>query len=314
MQNDIGGLSVGVGGVGEGDAVADLDLVGAGGGGLNVAISGLDLHFADGAVLGVVAGEGLSVGGECGLDPVASHDAGQVHLAGDVLALGDLRCTAGDGEVLGRSRGGDDLASEGGQVAGQGGHLGLSPGPAGGDGEVGQRRGGVVPRRHGEAGSVLGGTVDRDLLGGHGGVSRAGSGLVRRDSGLKNRVARRNLDGGRETVAARVRTGSRHRGPQVQIEVAVLVPVGEEVDLIGQAQVLRGAGNRCDRAGAVPLLVVVQVVEEAQAGIGQLRCGLVLALVDVEGAGPGYPVAVRGGAGPGPLTRHGVRLNGDGGG
>ena len=90
MQDDIGGLSHGVGVVGEGDGVADLDLVGAGGSGLNSAISGLDRHLADGAILGEVAGEDLLAGGECGLDRVASCDAGQVDLAGDVLAWGTL--------------------------------------------------------------------------------------------------------------------------------------------------------------------------------------------------------------------------------
>ena len=91
VQDDIGGVAVGVGGVGKGDGVADLDLVGAGGGGLNSAISRLDLHLADGAILGEVTGEGLLAGGQRGLDCVASRDAGQVDLAGDVLALGDLR-------------------------------------------------------------------------------------------------------------------------------------------------------------------------------------------------------------------------------
>ena len=310
-QDDIGAGSVGVGGVGEGDGVADLDLVGAGGIGLDQEIRGMSLHLNHRPVVDVVAGEGLVAGGQCGLDPVASHDAGQVHLAGDVLALGDLRRSAGDAETLSRSGGRDDLASEGGQVAGQGAHLCLPLGPAGGDGEVRQRGGGVVPRRHGEAGGVLGGAVDPDVLGGHGGVSLAGSGLVRRDGGLKNRVARGDLDGRGETVAARVRTGSRHRGPQIQVEVAALVPLEVEVDLIGQLQVLRSAGNGFDRADGLTQQGVVQLRDGAQLGVHDQGRGLTVAIVDVEGARPGHLVTVLGGAGPGPLARHGVGLNGD---
>ena len=174
-----------------------------------------------------------------------------------------------------------------------------------------QRGGGVVPRRHGEAGGVLGGAVDPDVLGGHGGVSLAGSGLVGRDGGLKNRVARGDLDGGGETVAARVRTGSRHRGPQIQVDVAALVPLEVEVDLIGQLQVLRSAGNGFDRADGLTQQGVVQLRDGAQLGVHDQGRGLTAAIVDVEGARPGHFVTVLGGAGPGPLARHGVGLNGD---
>ena len=262
-------------------------------------------------VLDVVAGEGLVAGGQCGLDPVASHHAAEVHLAGDLLALGDLRRAAGDGETLGRSRGGDDLAAEGGQVAGHRGCLSPPSDASRGDGEVRQDGSGVVPRRHSEAGSVFGGSFDRDLIGGDGGVSRAGRRLVRCDSGPKNSVACGDLDRGCETVAARIHTGRHHSGPEVQIEVAGLVPVGVEVDRIGQFQVLRSAGNSLDRADAVIQQGVVQLGDGAQSGVRHQGRWLALALVDVEGARPGHFVTVRGGAGPGPLVRHGVGLNGD---
>ena len=50
-QDDIGAGSVGVGGVGEGDGVADLDLVGAGGVSLNAEVSGLDRNLAEWALV-----------------------------------------------------------------------------------------------------------------------------------------------------------------------------------------------------------------------------------------------------------------------
>ena len=117
-QDDVGGSPLGVGLVGEGDGVLDLGLVGAGGSDLDAALGALGRDLADGTVVGVVAGEGLVTGGDSGCDRVAPDDAGQVHLAGDFFTLGHFRLAAGDLEVLCRSLGRDDLAAEGGQVAG----------------------------------------------------------------------------------------------------------------------------------------------------------------------------------------------------